>query len=189
MKRSAAFLDRDGVINVDHGYVSRVADFAWVPGVLSAAMRLHRHGFALVVVTNQSGIGRGYYSEHDFLALTDWMRGEFAQAGAPVAGVYFCPHHPSAALGSLRLDCVCRKPAPGMLLRAAQDLDLSLPDSVLFGDKPTDLQAAQAAGIPQRWLLATNGTDPLEPCADGLATGSAPRLDLAVEDFLRQVTA
>lgn len=189
MRRPAAFLDRDGVINVDHGYVSRAADFEWVPGVLSAARRLHQHGFALVVVTNQSGIGRGYFTEQDFLALTDWMRGEFEQAGAPVAGVYFCPHHPAAALGSLRVDCLCRKPAPGMLLRAAQDLDLALPDSVLFGDKPTDLQAAQAAGIPQRWLLATNGTDPLEPCADGLVTGSAPRLDLAVEDFLRQVAA
>lgn len=187
--RPAAFLDRDGVINVDHGYVSSRADFEWVPGVLAAAARLHRHGFALVVVTNQSGIGRGFYGESEFLALTDWMRGAFQQADAPLSGVYFCPHHPSDALEAFRRDCACRKPAPGMLLRAAKELNLSLHHSVLFGDKPSDLMAAQAAGVPRRWLLATNGTEPLERLPDGLATDSALRLDQAVERFLGKQAA
>lgn len=189
MSRPAAFLDRDGVINVDHGYTSRVEDFAWVPGALDGAARLHERGFALVVVTNQSGIGRGYYTHTEFLALTDWMRAAFAQAGAPLAGVYHCPHHPSAAVGALRADCACRKPAPGMLLQAARELDLSLSSSVLFGDKSSDLMAALAAGVPQRWLLRTNGTEPLETIPDGLASGLASRLDLAVEQFLDRLAA
>jgi D-glycero-D-manno-heptose 1,7-bisphosphate phosphatase len=170
--RPAAFLDRDGVINLDHGYVVRREDFAWVPGVREAAAQLHRAGFALVVVTNQSGIGRGKYTEADFLALTDWMRGEFASAGAPLAGVYFCPHHPTDAVGAFRMRCDCRKPAPGMLLRAARELDLDLGRSILFGDKVSDLEAAKAAGVPQRVLLATDGVGAPDPAPDGLATAT-----------------
>lgn len=189
MSRPAAFLDRDGVINVDHGYTSRIEDFAWVPGVLDGAARLRERGFALVVVTNQSGIGRGYYTEGAFAALTDWMRAAFEQAGAPLAGVYHCPHHPSDALGALRVDCACRKPAPGMLLQAAHELDLALSSSVLFGDKPSDLLAAQAAGVPHRWLLATNGREPIASIPEGLASGRADRLDIAAAKFLERLAA
>jgi D-glycero-D-manno-heptose 1,7-bisphosphate phosphatase len=161
----AAFLDRDGVINVDHGYVVRREDFVFVPGVLEAARTLAGLGFQLVVVTNQSGIGRGLYTAADFDALTDWMRGVFADAGAPLAGVYYCPHHPTDAVGPYRTACRCRKPQPGMLLDAARELRLDLARSVLFGDKPSDLQAAQAAGVPLRVLLGT----------DGLAVPDAPQ--------------
>lgn len=153
----AAFLDRDGVINVDAGYVHQREAFAWVPGVLEAARRLRELGFALVVVTNQSGIGRGYYSSADFLALTDWMKAEFARAGASLAAVYFCPHHPQKALPPYRQACQCRKPAPGMLLQAAEDLGIDLSRSVMFGDKPGDCEAGRAAGCPERVLLATDG--------------------------------
>jgi D-glycero-D-manno-heptose 1,7-bisphosphate phosphatase len=180
MSRPAAFLDRDGVINVDHGYVVRHEDFRWVPGVREAAARLHAAGYALVVVTNQSGIGRGKYTEADFLALTDWMRDEFAAAVAPLAGVYFCPHHPTDALGPLLKACDCRKPAPGMLLQAARELDLDLGRSVLFGDKTSDLQAALAAGVPQRVLLATDGTAPFDVTPPGLATARYASLAAAV---------
>jgi len=169
--RRAAFLDRDGVINLDHGYVYRREDFEFVPGTLEAARLLAADGLALVVVTNQSGIGRGLYSERDFEALTTWMAGQFDAAGAPLAGVYFCPHHPDEAAGDLRRACECRKPAPGMLLRAARELQLDLARSVLFGDKRSDLQAAQAAGVPQRVLLGTDGVQvPAEPAEAGLAT-------------------
>lgn len=92
MMRKAAFLDRDGVINIDHAYVHKIEEFDWVPGVLEAARALSEAGYLLVVVTNQSGIGRGYYDEAAFTRLTDWMKARFAKAGAPVAGVYFCPH-------------------------------------------------------------------------------------------------
>jgi D-glycero-D-manno-heptose 1,7-bisphosphate phosphatase len=163
--RRAAFLDRDGVINVDHGYVSRIADFQFVPGVQAASAELARAGFALVVVTNQAGIGRGMYTEEDFAVLTEWMRGQFAQAGVAIAGVYHCPHHPSLALGALRRVCDCRKPAPGMLLAAARDLDLALAGSVMFGDKCDDMRAARAAGVGTRVLLGKDGHSvPDEAC-------------------------
>lgn len=155
--KKAAFLDRDGVINLDHGYVSRVEDFEWVPGVLDAAKRLHDAGYLLVVVTNQSGIGRGYYSEADFESLTVWMKRKFAEAGAPLAGVYFCPHHPTKAFGGYRTECTCRKPQPGMLVRAASELDIDISRSIMFGDKPSDMQAGLGAGCPERVLLGTDG--------------------------------
>ena len=155
--RRAAFIDRDGVVNIDHGYVFRREDFQFVPGTLAACAQLHRHGLALVVVTNQSGIGRGLYGEDDYRRLTEWMRAEFAAAGAPLAGVYHCPHHPQAPLAEYRRACDCRKPAPGMLLAAARELSLDLGRSVLFGDKASDIEAAVAAGVPQRVLLGTDG--------------------------------
>jgi len=155
--RRAAFLDRDGVVNVDHGYVFRREDFQFVTGALAACTQLHRDGFALVVVTNQAGIGRGLYGEEDYRRLTEWMRDQFAAAGAPLAGVFHCPHHPQAALPEYRRACGCRKPAPGMLLAAARELSLDLARSVLFGDKVSDIDAAVAAGVPQRVLLGTDG--------------------------------
>jgi D-glycero-D-manno-heptose 1,7-bisphosphate phosphatase len=187
--RPAAFLDRDGVVNIDHGYVYRPEDFEFVPGVLEGARRLAGLGYALVVVTNQSGIGRGLYGEADFRALTDWMTQQFAAAGAPLAGVYFCPHHPTEAEGPYRLDCECRKPAPGMLLRAADELGLDLAASVMFGDRASDLEAARAAGVPHRVLLATDGTGEPVEVAPGLATDRYVRLDeaLAKADFVARI--
>ena len=155
--RRAAFIDRDGVINIDHGYVFRSEEFEFVPGLLSGCAQLHHRGFALVVVTNQSGIGRGLYTEDDYRRLTAWMTDQFAAAGAPLAGVYHCPHHPQALLPEFRLDCPCRKPAPGLLLAAARELSLDLARSVLFGDKASDIEAALAAGVPHRVLLGTDG--------------------------------
>lgn len=176
--RPAAFLDRDGVINVDHGYTFRREDFAFVPGALAAAAELAALGFALVVVTNQSGIGRGLYTEADFLALTDWMKQQFAAASAPLAGVYWCPHHPQALLPAYRRDCDCRKPAPGLLRRAIAELHLDPARSLLFGDKASDLQAAQAAGVPLRVLLGLNGEETPAPDADGAALATARHASL-----------
>jgi D-glycero-D-manno-heptose 1,7-bisphosphate phosphatase len=167
-RRRAAFLDRDGVINVDHGYVHRIEDFEFIAGALDAAAQLARLGYALVVVTNQAGIGRGLYTEGDFERLTAWMRERFAAGGAPLAGVYHCPHHPTLALGALRTACDCRKPAPGMLLQAARELGIDLAASVLFGDKCDDVRAGLAAGVGTRVLLGKDGRQvPADPCADG----------------------
>lgn len=167
----AAFLDRDGVINIDRGYVVRREDFQFVAGVLEGARRLHEMGFLLVVTSNQSGIGRGLYNEDNFHALTTWMRSEFSAAGAPLAGVYFCPHHPTEALGEYRRTCQCRKPAPGMLFAAAHDLGIDLSCSAMFGDKLSDLEAARAAGVPIRVLLGTDAREtPAMPSVDGLAS-------------------
>ena len=181
MPHPAAFLDRDGVINLDHGYTYRIDAFEFVPGVLPAAAQLAALGFALVVVTNQSGIGRGLYTVADFEQLTDWMRAQFAAAGAPLAGVYWCPHHPTDAVGEYRRACDCRKPAPGLLLQAASELDLDLPRSVMFGDRRSDLQAAHAAGVRERVLLGTDGAAmPVEAEAGGLATARFASLADAV---------
>lgn len=155
--RKAAFLDRDGVINIDHGYVSRWTDFEFVPGAVDAMRRLAEHGYALVVVTNQSGIARGMYSEADFQALTASMRADLAQRGVPLAGVFHCPHLPGGTVAELARECDCRKPAPGLILQAAEALGLSLPDSVMFGDKLSDMEAASRAGVGRAWLLATDG--------------------------------
>jgi D-glycero-D-manno-heptose 1,7-bisphosphate phosphatase len=178
--RRAAFLDRDGVVNVDHGYVFRREDFEFVDGVLDASARLAQRGFALVVVTNQSGIGRAMYSETDFALLTTWMKLQFADAGAPLAGVYFCPHHPQHALGEYRVECDCRKPAPGMLLQAARELRLDLKRSVMFGDRRDDMEAARAAGVPARVLLGTDGRNMPAPLDGDLASARFRSLAEAV---------
>lgn len=192
MLRPAAFLDRDGVINIDHGYTWRREDFVFVPGVLEAAAALAAAGLALVVVTNQSGIGRGMYTLQDFERLTSWMRERFAAAKAPLAGVYFCPHHPTDAVGADRRDCDCRKPAPGLLLQAQRELGLDLGRSLLFGDKRSDLEAAQAVGVPERILLGLNGLS--VPAEDdsmprGLATGRYASLRHAVDVLAPRLAA
>jgi len=182
-KRPAAFLDRDGVINIDHGYVWRIEDFAFVPGVREAAAELARLGFAVVVITNQAGIARGMYTEADFVRLTRWMRERFAEAGVALAGVYHCPHHPTEGIGAWRVRCDCRKPAPGMLLAAARDLALDLQGSVIFGDKCDDMRAGRAAGVGLRVFLGKDGlAAPAEPCADALVSLRYASLAQAVAD-------
>lgn len=143
----ALLLDRDGVINVDHAYVHRVAEFEFVPGIFELVRTAHALGWPAVVVTNQAGIGRGLYGEAEFEALTRWMCARFAAEGAPIARVYHCPSHPTAALGAYRVDSPMRKPGPGMLLQARDELGLDLLRSVLVGDKASDIQAGQAAGV------------------------------------------
>ncbi|TKB48825.1 D-glycero-beta-D-manno-heptose 1,7-bisphosphate 7-phosphatase [Ferrimonas sediminicola] len=145
--RKAVFLDRDGVINRDHGYVHTIEEFEFIPGTLQACARLSQAGYQLVVVTNQSGIARGYYDEGQFRALSQWMGRQFAEAGAPLLGVYFCPHHPEKGLPKYVGECECRKPNPGMLLQAAEEHDLDLANSVMIGDKDGDIEAGRRAGV------------------------------------------
>ena len=147
LQRPALFLDRDGVINEDVGYLHRIDQFRFLPGVLEACRWMHEAGYLLVVVTNQSGIARGYYSIEQFHEVTQWMRARFAAAGAPLAAVYFCPHHPDAAVSAQPISCSCRKPEPGMLLQAAADLQLDLAGSLMVGDKEDDILAGRAAGV------------------------------------------
>jgi len=169
--RRAAFLDRDGVINIDRGYVYRPEEFEFVDGVFDGTSTLQRLGFVLVIISNQSGIGRGLYSEADLDVLNHWMLRQFEQRSIRIEGVFHCPHHPTEALGRYRRECDCRKPAPGMLLQAARELNLDLQRSALFGDRASDLQAAANAGVPLRYLLGTDGLSrpaPAEP--PGLST-------------------
>lgn len=159
--RRVAFLDRDGVINFDHGYVYRIEDFQFIPGVLEGLKTLQAHGFDLVIFTNQSGIGRGYYTESQLQTLHQWLLERLAHEGIHVLKIYYCPHHPQAKLDAYRQSCHCRKPAPGMLLQAQQELDIDLKASIVFGDKISDCEAGQKAGCTYRVLLATNGQAPL----------------------------
>ena len=145
--RPALFLDRDGVINVNHGYVHTAEQTEFIPGIFELVARARAAGRAVVVVTNQAGIGRGYYSEAQVLDYTAWMQGVFAERGAPLDGVYFCPDHPEHGIGPYKRDTAMRKPGPGMLLQAAAELQLDLARSMLVGDAESDIQAGRAAGL------------------------------------------
>lgn len=154
----ALFLDRDGVINHEVGYLHRAQDVTWVEGIFSLARTAIRLGYKLVVVTNQSGIARGYYTMADFQSLMDWMRAEFAAQQAPLDAVYLCPYHPEHGVGEYRREHIDRKPGPGMLLRAARDLSLDLKQSVMVGDRCSDIAAANAAGLRQAFLISGTET-------------------------------
>jgi D-glycero-D-manno-heptose 1,7-bisphosphate phosphatase len=145
--RKALFLDRDGVINVDHGYVCAPERTEFIDGIFELCRQAKGLGYLLVVITNQAGIGRGYYSEQQYLDYMNWMRTVFQQHSAPLDAVYHCPHHPTDGVGAFRRECDCRKPAPGMLLRAQRDLGLDLARCILIGDKASDMAAGHSAGV------------------------------------------
>lgn len=146
-QRPALFLDRDGVLNVDRGYVSRVEDFEWIDGAKDMVRAFNQRGWYVFIVTNQSGIARGLYSEADMQALHEWMTGELQKAGAKIDRFYFCPFHEEGEVEAYRKDSFDRKPKPGMLLRAMADFPVLREQSFLIGDKPTDIEAARAASV------------------------------------------
>ena len=159
--RPALFLDRDGVINVDRGYVSRREDFEWLPGIFEVARTARGLGYALVVVTNQSGIGRGYYTEQDFITLNAYMLARFADEGAPLEAVYHCPFHPEAEEARYRHpDHPWRKPRPGMILAARDDLKLDLRRCALVGDRWSDVEAGAAAGVGELGVVGRDDPTP-----------------------------
>ncbi|MGH8182227.1 MAG: D-glycero-alpha-D-manno-heptose-1,7-bisphosphate 7-phosphatase [Rhodanobacteraceae bacterium] len=145
--RGALFLDKDGVINVDHGYVCTPERTDFIDSIFDLCRASTRNGFLNVVATNQAGIARGHYSESQFLAYMDWVRGEFRKRDAQLDAVYYCPHHPVHGIGEYLRDCACRKPKPGMFLAAQRDLVLDLDGSILVGDSGSDVEAGKAAGV------------------------------------------
>lgn len=146
--KPAAFLDRDGVLNHDLDYVHRPADLVWIDGAKEAVRLLNETGFLVIVVTNQSGIGRGYYTEMDMHGLHGWMGRELAEIGAHIDAFYHCPYHPEASVAAYRADDhPDRKPNPGMLIRAMAEWPVDPARSFLIGDRESDLAAAQAAGV------------------------------------------
>lgn len=146
--RPAVFLDRDGVLNRDHGYVHSPEEFEWMPGAREAVKRMNDQGYHVFVVTNQAGVAHGYYGEEAVRNLHAWMTGELEATGARVDDYFFCPHHPEAALEAFRLECPCRKPRPGMLRQALERWPVDLERSFLIGDKTSDLQAAERVSVP-----------------------------------------
>jgi D-glycero-D-manno-heptose 1,7-bisphosphate phosphatase len=155
MKRAALFLDRDGVINIDHGHVHRIKDFEFIDGATEIVKIANTIGLFTFIVTNQGGIAKGLYTERDFEDLSKWMTEQFRIAGATIDGVYHCPHHPEGTVASFSISCECRKPKPGMILRAIADHNLSASQSVMIGNKPSDMWAAENAGLRHLVLLKT----------------------------------
>jgi len=147
-KKPALFLDRDGVINIEKNYLHKKEDFEFIDGIFELCKFYQSKDFHLVVVTNQSGIARGYYSEVDFSNLTFWMIGEFAKQGIEIDQVYHCPHHPD-----ISGECECRKPKAGMLLQAQKDFNIDMENSILVGDSERDIEAAHRAGLKETYLF------------------------------------
>ena len=160
--RKGLFLDRDGVINLERGYVSSRDEFHFQEGIFELCRVAQSLGYLLLVVTNQAGIARGYYTESDFLTLTEWMVERFAEQQIRIARVYYCPFHPEG-IGEYRRDSEDRKPRPGMLLRARDEFELDLGASLLIGDRPSDIDAAESAGVGTRILLETESTEGYVP--------------------------
>jgi D-glycero-D-manno-heptose 1,7-bisphosphate phosphatase len=156
MLLKAAFLDLDGVINYDSGYVYRWVDFEFIPGAVEGMRRLQNAGYELVIVTNQSGIARGFYTEQQYRQLSALLLERLSDLGVKISGIFHCPHHPEGVVPEYAIDCDCRKPAPGMIERASRELGLSLKDSILIGDKYSDIAAARAAGLGRAYLVASD---------------------------------
>jgi len=144
----AVFFDRDGVLDVDKGYLFRPEDLKWIPGARETVAYLTKLGYKIFVVTNQSGIARGYYTISDMEKLHAYMQAEFQKMGGAITKFYYCPHHPTkGTIPEYSIVCDCRKPKPGMILQAFAEYDLDKEHSFLVGDMPKDMEAAKAAGL------------------------------------------
>jgi D-glycero-D-manno-heptose 1,7-bisphosphate phosphatase len=154
MARPAVFLDRDGTLNLDKGYVHCIEDWEWIPGAIDALVALRKAGFLVIVVTNQAGIARGYYGEGEVNNLHEKINQELQQHGGQIDGFYHCPHHPEFSAA-----CECRKPKPGLIHEACRDFSIDLSRSWLVGDKASDIQAGLAAGVKSILVLTGYGNN------------------------------
>ncbi|MCX6061852.1 MAG: D-glycero-beta-D-manno-heptose 1,7-bisphosphate 7-phosphatase [Campylobacterales bacterium] len=152
--RKALFLDRDGVVNVEKNYLHKIEEFELVEGIVEVCRAYQESGYLIIIVTNQSGISRGYYTEDDFAQLSQWMIEHFKTLGITITHIYHCPHHES-----INGACDCRKPEPGMFLEAQKEYDLDMAHSVMIGDNERDIEAAQRAGVRMNILLSDDMTE------------------------------
>lgn len=177
-------LDRDDTINVDHGYVHRWDDFEFLPRAVDAMRRLTARGIRIAIATNQSGIARGKYTADDFHRLMNQVGAALQAEGVTIDRVYFCPHLADGIVPDFSIACDCRKPEPGLLERALRDFAVRPADAVMIGDKPSDVQAAHAAGMRSYWITA-NVPAGAYRFPDGIHTTCAASLWDAVDDLLR----
>lgn len=153
--RKCIFLDRDGNINVEKDYLHKVEDFEFEEGALEAIRSFSETEYLIVVVTNQSGIARGYYTEEDLMKLHEYLGKRVEEAGGRIDGYYYCPHHPEKGIGEYKKECDCRKPEPGMFLAAKKDFDIDFENSIMVGDKMSDVEAGRRLGM--RGILVRTG--------------------------------
>jgi D-glycero-D-manno-heptose 1,7-bisphosphate phosphatase len=182
--RKAAFIDRDGVINEERAFVHKIEDFVFIPGAVEGLRQLQDAGYLLVIITNQSGIARGLYTEDDYLRLTEYMRQELDTRRVRLDAVEYCPHLPDAAVARYRLDCDCRKPRAGMITRASRALAIDLAASLLVGDRVSDIAAGQTAGVGRCFLVRSGY--PLTGLASRLVHGVYDDLAACVRDVMSQ---
>lgn len=154
--QKALFLDRDGVINIDYGYVSRKEEFIFNDDIFKVCREARKKNYKIFIITNQAGIGRGYYTKQEYLNLSMWVESFFQKKEIKIDKTYFCPHHPIHGLGKYKKDCKYRKPYPGMILRAKCEYKLNIEDSILIGDKISDIEAGDAAGIKKLFYFVSS---------------------------------
>ena len=155
--KPAVFFDRDGTLNVDKDYLHKIEDFEWMPEAIEAIKYVREQGYLAIVITNQSGVARGYYPEADILAIHEHMNAELKKHGTCLDGLYYCPHHPDGAVPEYRRECDCRKPKPGLIEQARRDFPIDLGLSYMVGDSQRDLECARRAGVPEQHLLLYKG--------------------------------
>lgn len=164
-KIKVAFLDRDGVINKEVNYLHKIDDFEYTTDCLDGLANILSLGYEIIIITNQAGIAKGYYTEEEYYILTSWIRKDLASKGIRILDVFHCPHHPDGVVPSLSIKCDCRKPSPGMIDYAMQKYDIDIDQSILIGDKISDIQAGQLAGINSCYLVKTG--HPITECSSG----------------------
>ncbi len=159
MPNKALFLDRDGVINVDKHHVYKIEDCEFIDGIFDLCRKAKSDGYLIIVVTNQAGIAKGKYTEEDYFKFRDYVHKEFKKQGCPIDAEYFCPYHTEAVIEKYCKDSYDRKPNPGMILKAQHDFDIDLNQSILIGDKQSDIEAGNRAGIKVNILKSAQMPD------------------------------
>jgi D-glycero-D-manno-heptose 1,7-bisphosphate phosphatase len=162
IQMKVAFLDRDGVINQEVNYLHKIEDFEFTSNSIQGIKRLIEYGYQIIIVTNQAGIAKGYYTIHDYELLTEWYRGELAKYGINILDIFYCPHHPEGSVAEFSIECTCRKPNSGMLDFAASKYNIDINKSLLIGDKESDLLAGMKFGISKLYMVETGHDISLE---------------------------
>ena len=166
MKKKAILLDRDGTINVEKDYLHKIEDFEFEKNVVEALKIFSSLGYALAVVTNQSGIARGFYTEHDLIKLNNYINDRLNEYGVNIEKFYYCPHHPEKGIGKYKVECQCRKPKTGMLDAAIKDLNIDVENSYMIGDTLADIDAGFNAGLTSILVKTGHGLETLEKLGD-----------------------
>jgi len=180
MKQRAVFIDRDGTISEEVGYINHVSRFRLFPYAASAIKHLNENGWLAIVITNQAGVARGYFSEETIQTVHAAMTKELESSGARLDAIYYCAHHPSVGEPPYRLDCDCRKPKPGLISRAAKDFDIDLEESWMVGDRYSDVELARNAGVKSMLVMSGYGRGEWEH--QSASWNEQP--DLVAEDLL-----